>query len=112
MSKYPTAAGMDPEDAGRALMGRTVKKSNLHSRQNSTEDVPRDEDLISIAEKFAQDTISGLIRDFEGYGTTSEIGIFDDPVVGFQRAGGERVGDKRKSKNVPQKTNLGGKLKD
>ena len=27
MKKYPTAAGMDPEDAARALMGRTVKKT-------------------------------------------------------------------------------------
>ena len=27
MSKYPTAAGMDPEDAGRALMSRSVKKT-------------------------------------------------------------------------------------
>ena len=28
MAKYPTAAGIYPEDAARALMGRTVKKSD------------------------------------------------------------------------------------
>ena len=27
MSKYPTAAGVDPEDAARALMSRDVNKS-------------------------------------------------------------------------------------
>ena len=37
MKKYPTAAGMDPEDAARALMSRMAKKPKTNpSGQNQT----------------------------------------------------------------------------
>ena len=45
MKKYPTAAGIDPEDAARALMGRTAKKSGTTPSGRSRRSLSRGEEV-------------------------------------------------------------------
>ena len=45
MSKHPTAAGMDPEDAGRALMSRSVKKAGADPSGQSQTPPPQDDEV-------------------------------------------------------------------
>ena len=52
MSKYPTAAGMDPEDAGRALMSRSVKKTGT----------PPPSDNDAVLDSWRREAERGLLK--------------------------------------------------
>ena len=63
MSKYPTAAGMDPEDAARALMRRSVKRSDEIAAAALQDGVPKQEsDNEAALKAWRRESERGLLR--------------------------------------------------